>query len=519
MNFSSFMSRLRGIFHSVRTRSSRIWTSYRQMPLWQQIGIALVILAVLYGISTLLRGGAAASDTNTTAPAVTLATVASLSGTSGSVNVLGTVRSISEADILAQSGGSVTALHAGLGAYVPTGYVIAELENASQRASVLQAEGSYDAALALQAGASPTDIAATARNTYTTAYSTLDTLLKSDIDLFFGDTGGQGPQLLISNTPYDYAYFPMKRQALTNAMTTWQQHLATAASSDPQTLLNEADMIVRLATALGNDLSRAATQPNSNANSAQLAALATARAGFASLQASITAAKTSYQGQNTSATAGTAASIKIALGSLRAAQAQLEKTLIRAPISGTVNFLTLHVGDYVTPLTHVATVAQNGALEITASVSEDTSSHLSVATKVLVEDIYPAVITSIAPALDPVTKQIEMHVTLTGKSPLVNGQSVRISLPTDTTNAKPATVATSTAQALLLPLTALKLTPAARVVFSVGTDDRLVAHPVTIGEVHGDRIEVTTALPEDLRIVTDARGLSEGQKVMISTTP
>jgi HlyD family secretion protein len=204
--------------------------------------------------------------------------------------------------------------------------------------------------------------------------------------------------------------------------------------------------------------------------------------------------------------------VKIALGSLNAAKAQLEKTFVRAPISGTINFLPIHVGDYVGQMSHVATVAQNGALEIVAYISEESRANLTVGAPVTVENTYPAIVTSIAPALDPITKQIEVHIALTGKSSLVNGQSVRINLPG-------AAVSTATtAGPLLLPLTSLKLTPSARVVFSVGEDSRLVAHTVTIGDVHGDRIEITTPLPADLQIVTDARGFSEGQKVTVATT-
>jgi hypothetical protein len=59
------------------------------------------------------------------------------------------------------------------------------------------------------------------------------------------------------------------------------------------------------------------------------------------------------------------------------------------------------------------------------------------------------------------------------------------------------------------------------VVFSIGEDGRLLSHSVQIGDVRGDRIEVLTPLPQELRIVTDARGLSEGQKVTVadSVTP
>ncbi|MDB5195523.1 MAG: Efflux transporter, family [Parcubacteria group bacterium] len=500
-------------FASVRVFFVRAWKRYRALALWVQGIIALVVVALLVGAVTGLMHLGAPADTQATLQSVTLSPVSELSGNGSSVGVIGSVRSITEASILAQSGGTVTAVHTRVGANVPAGFVIAELDNASQRAAVLQAEGSYDAAVAARAGTSPVDIATSALNTYTSAYNSLDSILKTSVDTFYGDPGAFGPKFLTSPNPFDLDYFPKKRGALSQTMNTWRGHLASASSQDAPQLLAEADANVRQASALVTDIATAATKYNTDANATQLAALATARSGIAALQASITAAKQANQSQGTQASAGADASVKIALGTLRGAQANLEKTLVRAPIAGQVNFLPSRVGDYVTAFTHVATVAQNGALEIVTYISEDTRTHVAVGMKVTIEDKYPGVITSIAPALDPVTKQIEMHVAVDSGSGLVNGQSVRIGIPS-------AAVATSTASSgpLLLPLTAVKLTPSSRVVFSVGADGTLVAQPVDIGDVHGDRIEVLTKLPADLRIVTDARGLSEGQKVSVATS-
>ncbi|MGE5541131.1 MAG: efflux RND transporter periplasmic adaptor subunit [Bacillota bacterium] len=496
-------------FAPVGRFGKRLWSRYLSLALWLQtlIGVLVVIL-LLAVISFLIRLGSSAEAVQTL-PSVTLAPIAELSGNASSVGVIGSVRSITEANILAESGGTVRSIHAKLGQNVPAGYVLAELDNASQRAAVLQAEGSYDAAVAARSGISVGDIGASALNTYTSSYNSLDSTLKTYVDTFYGSQGAFGPTFLISPREFGSTYFSTKRQTLSKDMDVWRSHLATASSANGETLLTEADSITREASALVTDIASIATRYGTDANATQLAALATARTNIASVQASITAAKQTYRSQGTSATAGADASVKTALGTLRAAQANLEKTLIRAPISGQVNFLPLHVGDYVTAYTHVATVAQNGALEIVAYVSEETRSHLSVGTNVMIEDQYPGIITSIAPALDPTTKQIEVHIAVTGASTLVNGQSVRVSLPG-------AAVATSTASGpLMLPLAALKLTPNSRVVFSLGEDGRLIAHPVDIGDVHGDRIEITTDLPSDLRIVTDARGLSEGQKVNV----
>lgn len=489
------------------------WRKYRTLrPRWQAV-IAVALFVFLLSFNALLGLIFKAEDAGSPPPYVTLASVGELSGTGDGASLIGSVRSVSEADIRAESGGKVTRVNAALGGYVGAGAVIAELENAAQRAAVLQAEGAYESALASREGSSPQDISTSARNTYRSSYSTLDSTLSTYIDgNFFGDYGPQGPQYLIAPTPFVSSYFSIKRSALEASMNSWRAHLATADAADTQQLLAEAEAVTRQAESLVSDMAVSATRTGTDASSAQLSALSTARTSIASLVASINSAKVANRSQSTSATLGADASVKTALGTLRGAQAALEKTRIRTPIAGTVNFLPIRTGDYVGSLDHVATVAQNGALEIVAYVSESTRQSLTVGQKVTVEDKYQGVITSIAPALDPTRKQIEVHVGVTEAGELVNGQSVRIQAlggtPAVQTN-KPA----APKGPLMLPLASVKLTSSARVVFSLDGEGRLVAHPVEIGDVRGDRIEILTELPSDLRIVTDARGLAQGQKV------
>ncbi len=120
-------------------------------------------------------------------------------------------------------------------------------------------------------------------------------------------------------------------------------------------------------------------------------------------------------------------------------------------------------------------------------------------------------VTSIAPALDPITKQIEVHLAIDSSSGLTNGQSVQVALPSTGT----AAVAEQTGP-VLLPLASVKLRSDDRVVFTVSEEGRLVAHPVQTGEVRGERIEILTALATDMRIVADARGLAEGERVKLA---
>ena len=101
---------------------------------------------------------------------------------------------------------------------------------------------------------------------------------------------------------------------------------------------------------------------------------------------------------------------------------------------------------------------------------------------------------------------------MTGASDLVNGQSVRIAVP----DLAPREEVVSVQGPLLLPLASVKLRAGDRIVFSVGEDSRLVAHQIEVGDVRGNRIEVLTQLPSDLRIVSDARGLAEGEQVAVA---
>ncbi len=513
MSFTSILSRVRTFLTSLPANAKALWALYAALPLWQRVGIALLLLVLLIGAFMLLNGEKS-DDTRAEGRFVTLATVGELSGTGGSVDLIGTVRSVTEANLLAQNGGTVRSVRARIGGTVPAGSVIAELENAAERAVVLQAEGAYDAAIASRNAQSLPDTQASARDSYRSIFTTLDTLLENDVDTFFGGPTPVGPDLLIYPGADTANRLSRERARLNTLMASYETGLASANSRTPETLLNEAEGITRQIQTFLNQLADAANQRDSRVTAAQTAGLASARAGVNGVLSSITSARAGLRTGTVSATASSDASIKQALGALRGAQAALERTVVRAPIGGQINFLPIRVGDYVTPLQHVATVAQNGALEIVAYVSEDNRDLLAAGGRATVDGKYEGVITSIAPALDPITKQIEVHVAVTGASELVNGQSVHIALPDLAPREETEVVAEGP---ILLPLASVKLRAGDRIVFSVGEDQRLVAHAVEVGEVRGDRIEVRTDLPKELRIVADARGLAEGELVQVAS--
>jgi multidrug efflux pump subunit AcrA (membrane-fusion protein) len=511
----SWFRRVGSVIHTGGTRS---WKWFKGRKRWQQIAMIVAAIAVLGGIAFAIANSGAATADDTQTRTVTLQSIGSLTGGGDSVSIIGSVRSVAQADLLAQAGGTVEAVHAQIGSSVPAGFVIAELDNATERAQVLQAQGAYDAAIASRNAVSPSDATATVRNTYRSVFAALDTTLHTQIDQFFGNQTAVGPQFLLNQGSTPVEKISRDRAAIDQTMIARRSTLSQTDTRDPGTLLNESESDLSAVGSLLDEIAVAAGRRDSRVTPDQTAALAAARATINAELAAIAGAREAYRAKSTTSSASVDAGVKSALGALRLTQAGLEKTFVRAPIGGTVNFLPIHIGDYVTAFEHVATVAQNGALEIVSYVSENARQNITAGMKVRIDDKYDGIITTIAPALDPTTKQTEVHVAVSGTTDLVNGQSVRIAFP-DAAAPKPAqTVASATSTGpLLLPLTALKLTPSARVIFTVGTDNRLVAHEVTIGDVRGDRIEVTTQLPSDLQIVTDARGLSEGEQVKVGT--
>ncbi len=503
------LSALRGLLKSVLLKLRSLWKRFRTLPRWAQALVVAVLIGIIFLISSLLGGKA--PESASAGRTVTLRSVAELGGVASGESVIGSVRARSEADIRAEASGTVKSVNTRVGASVGAGSILAELENSAQSAAVLQAEGAYDSAVAARASVSPTNVQAGARNAYRSAFETLDAALENQVDAVFGEITPYGPKLLINPIGSDPTVLPRERDRIDKLMDAERSVLASAATNDTSALLSGIERLARQIATFIDTLVETANAPGSNATAAQITALSTARASVNGALASITAAQAALRSGETGTTASVDAGVKSALGSLRLAQSALEKTRLRAPIAGTVNFLPIRVGDYVGNLEHVATVAQNGALEIVSYVSEEARIGLEVGAKTTVDDVYQGTITSIAPALDPVTKQIEVHVSVDGATGLVNGQSVRITLPGT------ATAAATTTGPILLPLSAVKLSAGNRVVFTIGEDGRLKALPVEIGQVRGERIEILSALSADIRIVEDARGLADGQQVKVAT--
>lgn len=508
--------------------------------------IALIILAVLVaGLGSVLKKAPEVGRASTIR-SVEVKSVTELSSQNSLFSVVGTVSSVSEATVRAEVSGQVTRVNRSLGDSVAAGSIIVELEAASQRAALQQAKGAVDAAKAalakVQAGTRPEQLAilqsnleaakSGAVNTLLSSYAAIDNAIKGGADAMFNNPEETVPSLKftvpdsqltadIQNGRVALSAMLKRHAALSPSLSVSSDFTVELprAESDLRTVRDFLDdMIAGLNRAVPNASVSAATISSfqataSGARTSINAALSAVSGARQALQAAQKNAEQGVTGAQQEDVDAARAAVTQAEGAYAAALANLEKAIIRAPISGTINSLSIKRGDYVQATTPVVTVANNGALEIVAYVTEQDMRDIRPGNSVTLEDDARGIVTRVAPALDPLTKKVEVRIGVAGSpETLVNGQSVSVTFarsgaPVVSTAARPSRIA--------IPISAVKMGAKDASVFTVAPDSTLIAHPVALGELLGDRVVVVEGLSLDMMIVTDARGLRAGQTVSV----
>lgn len=501
------------------------WYGKRTVRTVALMGIVLITIILFHDTNTNPDTSGAGRITE-----VRVASPASLSMTR-ELTLVGTVEAKTQAKLQAEAAGRVVAVNVSLGQVVPPGTIIAQLENASERAAVLQAEGAYEAALA---GAAQSTVGVSeaqaslqaAKRSVVTAfiasYNTVNNAIISDIDKFFASPNSQIPGLRIDGQGFTPA-LNKERVAYQAILAEWQERSqAITESSDLNEALTYATaQVQRTISLLDTFITVFSTQSGGTRYSeAELIALQTSftnlRGSLISTQSSLDGARTTLARANdlveraqisaSGSSISTAdAQVKQALGVLRAAEANLSKTIVRSPIGGTVNRLSVRAGDYVGINSAIAEVANNSGLEVITYVSEAEAASLPVGTEARLGVTATGTITSISPAIDSVTGKVEVRIGSNAQE-LKTGSTVTITITSsDATND----------QRIMVPLSAIKLSTDSASVFIVSEAGLLEAIPVKLGAVSGEQVEIISGLERDTPIVIDARGKKAGEVVAI----
>jgi len=533
---------LEKIIRDSKDIKNQLWTWYKELTRPKQIGVVAVLVLIIVVIVRVLTPTAIVAEVANSPRVVKLALVSDLANNQVSLPLIGMVTSTSEATIRAESSGKLTRVYKKLGDYVSAGQIIAEFENSGERAVVLQAEGAYDTAKVARdisrinsqtTNSSLSDVKTNAINAISSAYINMDDIIHVKTDSVYTNPRNQEAKFNLAvpdaNLTQSLEASRVKIEKMLIAREAKNRSITAGADlvSELNTVQGEAEIIKSYLDNLATAYSKAL--PDNNFSQATIDAGKTIVGGTrltiagtissivgartslnASLSAQEIAGKTSGS-QNVNVTASDA-QVKQAEGAYNAALSRLEKTVIRSPINGTLNSLSIETGDFVSAFTEVAVVSNNGALEVLAYVTDEDAKRVQVGNNVIINDITKGIVTRIAGAIDPRTKKIEVRIGIVDKTvSLVNGQSVRLNI----TKAKQAVSTTS--GPIKIPLSALKLTPKGTFVFTMSTTSSLIAVPVKEGAIMGEEIQILSGLTGNESIVVDARGLKEG--TVVSVTP
>ena len=459
-------------------------------------------------------------------PAVTVSNATTLAS-GNSISLVGSVRAFSEAAVTAERGGRITSVRTSLGNTVGAGQVLVTLENAAESAAVLQAEGAYDAAVAAAArsGISLNDAEnnyqttlASAVNLVRSSYVSAESAIKTNVDIFVGNADSQNPWLKIDGDSRAGELLDA-RIGIGAVLTSWHlraNSLTTTADVELELQQTSVD-IGKVIVVLDKFISVLSQQKDSASYQASVAGLVAKRAELLGLQSNITTVLGGIKsardgvaqaklGASGGVTSAADAQVKQALGALRAAQANYAKTVLRAPVSGTVNELPVRVGDFIGPQTKVALVANNNALEIVTYASDAELFALQPGDTVTIEGQYEGIITTIAPAVDSATGKTEVRIA-SENADIKNGDTVRITAAVSVEDVADGTIR--------VPLTAVKFERADGFMFRVN-NSVLEKFPVTLGPVFGGEVVIASGLTATDEFVVDARGLREGDSVEVT---
>ncbi len=495
--------------------------------------ISLAILAAIVvgivGISFLTK--AADAPTVDSRKEVTLVRVGDISGQEP-LTIVGSVRSSREASVAPDASGAILGVYRSLGDFVNAGTIIAELKNDTQRASVTQARAAVEKAKSSVAvGGIGIDNAknalasaeSSAQNIIESAYTITDDAVKKKADQVFSNPNSTQPKFFVATSNSQNVLTAESKRLSVQLVLTRQAGAPEVSGVD--TLLSELERLSVETATVRDFLSSVVAALNGAiaTGSVTETQIASYRTDVGTAVTNVTAIRTTIistienlkakraavaiaEENIANGTAGENADIVSAQANLTVALANLEKTFIRAPISGSISRLDLEIGNFVSIASPVVFITNENGLEVVAYVSERDIRDILVGSKVKVGGTFTGTVSKKATALDPITKKAELRIGVATPHNLVSGQSVTIAIE------RPVILAEGTP--LTIPLSSLKITPEGPVVFTVA-NNVIEAHPVVLGTLRGSKVEIASGIDASMSIIEDARGLKAGQEVVV----
>jgi len=509
----------------MKERIKEVFNKYLPTKKRKIIALIVLILLIIF-IGRAISGGDEAVAIEKANKQVSVARVFDVVSGALTLPVVGTVESQSEATLRTQSSGEVSAVYKKIGDTVTAGTILAEINNSNERADVLRAQGVLQAAQAnlSKVQGNSSENLALINSSIRQAFINADDAVNFTVFRFLEDTKYYTDE-------FDYGLynkFREERPIVEEAISEWSKQVQnTSANPSVSELADNLEFArenLLLVQGYLDDIASAANSFDPVYDTITDAELDAHRAKIAQARSSVnTSLNTLLNSYNTisaqlSGGAGKGDDILIleaqvtqARAGLLSAQANLEKTIVRSPITGIVNLMTLQRGDFVSSFEEVSQVVGDGELEIVAYVNEADKERINVGTTVRIDNKWDGQIIRIAPAVNSTTQKVEIRVSAPKESKLSNGATVSLDINRNLEDS----LAVNGQKLITIPISAVKITAEGSYVYKVNSENKVEAIEVTTGEILGERVVVEEGLNLSEIIILDSRGLKVGEEVTI----
>lgn len=505
--------------------------------------VGSIILAVIaIGILTRL-GSSGAKDENTKSnlARVTLLPVDDLTSNSGNASANGTVESLEQVELRSQFGGPVVRINTALGRRVSRGQILVSLQNAdlyaqaAQAAAGLKAQEARLAEMRKGLRTEELDLLETAvtaaRDGYENTKRQQDVLVQNAYRAMlstglaaFANPGNTGGAVVTITGAYNGTVEGEYRIKIYDSGIGLQfqySGLETGdglVSTNPQPLGNRGLYIQFSTKVIPLQDGWSVQIPNTQSvyyvsnYSMYQTALAGRESAVSGAKNALAAAEAQLALRRAGATneqlLAQEAAVESARASVQLVSAQIEKTVARAPISGTVASLPVKFGELVSPGQVMAMIVNATGVKVKAYFSSSDLPRLKPGSAAIIDEKIPGSILAVSPSIDPVNKTIEVAIAINNNktTPLISGQSVHVVVPGN---------GAQQSQTYVVPVQAIRITQDGSSVFVVNAESQLEERSVTVGVTLGEMVEVTKGLEPGMKIVGTVYELSPGQKVEV----
>jgi HlyD family secretion protein len=194
---------------------------------------------------------------------------------------------------------------------------------------------------------------------------------------------------------------------------------------------------------------------------------------------------------------------------LKAAEVRLSQTRIAAPDDGVISARMATVGAVAQPGQELFRLIRKERLEWRADVAASELARIQPGQKVTITPAGGSAVTGtvrvVAPTVDAATRNGVVFVDLAKSDAAKAGMFAR------------GDFAVGEREGVTLPQSAVVLRDGFHWVFQLGADNRVAQRKVSVGTRIGDRVEITSALAKDVRVVAEGAGfLADGDVVRVA---